>query len=134
MSTLDAADSFLDKLFRPVGRWIHESGEVSLTRKCVESASDFFGHGMPETYRPTAIGHDIKPLYFVMNIDHTFTVADPQPPVMVHDWSGSSPDHVSANVMVAQLRFLLSQAPMIDAPTALSQAAHAVTKFAYIHP
>jgi hypothetical protein len=33
-----------------------------------------------------------------------------------------------------QLRFLLSQAPMIDAPQELSRAAHSVTKFAYVHP
>jgi hypothetical protein len=36
--------------------------------------------------------------------------------------------------MVAGLRFLLEQAPMLNAPTDLMGAAHAVTPFAYIHP
>jgi hypothetical protein len=38
------------------------------------------------------------------------------------------------NAEAAQLRFLLSQAPMIDAPTDRFNAGRAVTNFAYIHP
>lgn len=37
-------------------------------------------------------------------------------------------------VQIKQLKFLLSQAPMIDAPKTLGAAAHSVTKFAYVHP
>lgn len=36
--------------------------------------------------------------------------------------------------LVKQLRFLLSQAPMLDAPLDAFSAGRAVTKFAYIHP
>jgi hypothetical protein len=68
------------------------------------------------------------------------------------DWSLSHPDHVPAppsmdwriktpaelasyeSALVDQLRFLLEQAPMIDAPIELSRAAHSVTKYAYVHP
>ena len=35
---------------------------------------------------------------------------------------------------VEQLMFLLDQAPMLDAPENLERAAHAFTKFAYVHP
>ena len=59
--------------------------------------------------------------------------ADPQPSIL-RDWSGSSPAHVSSKVVENQLRFLLSQAPMIDAPADLFNAGRAVTKFAYVHP
>lgn len=38
------------------------------------------------------------------------------------------------SIVENQLRFLLSQAPMLDAPTDLGAAAHSVTKFAYVHP
>ena len=59
--------------------------------------------------------------------------ADSQPSIL-RDWSESSPAHVSSKVVENQLRFLLSQAPMIDAPADLFNAGRAVTKFAYVHP
>lgn len=39
-----------------------------------------------------------------------------------------------AKAEAAQLKFLLSQAPMIDAPTDRFSAGRVVTQFAYIHP
>lgn len=65
------------------------------------------------------------PIYFVMHSDHSYSIASPQP---------HRPDPNNSKATINVLEFLLSQAPMIDAPTSLFQAEHAVKKFAYIHP
>lgn len=65
------------------------------------------------------------PVYFVMHSDHTYSVANPQP---------HRPDPNNSKATLDTLKFLLSQAPMIDAPTDRFNAARAVTKYAYIHP
>lgn len=55
-------------------------------------------------------------------------------PVIV-DWSGTHPDHVTSDVMVKQLSFLLEQAPMLDAePIDLRRMKGMVTSYAYVHP
>ena len=92
------------------------------------SYPNFFGTTRDQYGRPA--------VYYVAHPDEdgSCVLANPQPESSVQDWSKSHPDHVASDVMVKQLRFLLSQAPMLDAPENLSRAAHSVTKFAYIHP
>ena len=69
----------------------------------------------------------LQPLYFVRREDMTFAVADPQPSLFPKpDWM--------ARIVAKQISFLLSQAPMMDAPDGLERAAHSVTKFAYVNP
>ena len=69
----------------------------------------------------------LQPLYFVRHPDNTFSIAKPQPSL----YPKTNPVH---RVIAQQISFLLSQAPMLDAPENLERAAHSVTKFAYVHP
>ena len=69
----------------------------------------------------------LQPLYFVRHPDNTFSIAKPQPSL----YPKTNPVH---RVIAQQISFLLSQAPMLDAPDGLERAAHSVTKFAYVHP
>lgn len=81
---------------------------------------------------PTTVWKDcgktnLEPTYFVMHPDNTYSAAKPQPRVRVQPYSFD-------NSTIAVLQFLLSQAPMIDAPRDKWNAARATTRFAYIHP
>jgi len=92
------------------------------------SYPNFFGT-TPDQYGRPAVYYVAHPDY-----DGSYVFANPQPvPLAKSILIAPAPDS-AANVMVKQLRFLLSQAPMLDAPENLSRAAHSVTKFAYIHP
>lgn len=66
------------------------------------------------------------PTYYVRHPNNTYSVAVPQPgSCAVHDAENES--------QIAQLKFLLNAAPMMDAPEHL-RAAASMTKFAYINP
>ena len=69
----------------------------------------------------------LQPLYFVRHTNDSFSVAKPQPSL----YPKIDP---MPRVVAKTVSFLLSQAPMMDAPDSLERAAHSVTRFAYVHP
>ena len=84
--------------------------------------------------REITIGRDgLAPVYYTAHPDGLYRVADPQPHSGI-GWGCANAEHITAKVAADQLRFLQSQAPMIDAPADLFNAGRAVTKFAYVHP
>lgn len=125
MSTIKTIDSFLDGLFRPFGRFIYRSFTPSpwqITR--IPFVPPYVSGDPLVLQRGT-----IKPLYFVQHPAGFFSVAQPQPAVDV--FGHGLP---VAEIENKQLRFLLSQAPMQDAPKDLFTAGRAVTKYAYVNP
>jgi hypothetical protein len=84
--------------------------------------------------------------WFVTRDKQRFDTIIAEARAIVNDWSESHPTHVSTNALVAtmegtirQLRFLLDQAPMIDAPTGEDGECRArlrasSSNFAYVHP
>lgn len=79
----------------------------------------------------------LKPLYFVNDIENNYVVADPQPPLYPEDWSGTNAKHLATNQLIERLQWLVSQLPIVNAPMgadSIKRAAHAITRYAYIHP
>lgn len=74
-------------------------------------------------------GTGLFPTYFVGHSDGSYSKADPQPTLDL--FGRGLPMKETEN---RQLKFLLSQAPMIDAPVDLFNAGRAVTKYAYVNP
>lgn len=119
---VDSLDKFLDGIVLSCVRWVKrvyraattpEPSPAQHSREHYDDLADWaFGHGVHE------------------RIDQSVRVAVGA----VADWSLSHADHVSSKVVVDQLKFLLSQAPMIDAPVDLFNAGRAVTKYAFVHP
>lgn len=94
----------------------------------------------PQTSRLDFTRH-IEPLYFTRDIGGEYHVATPQPTVFGDPCPSNHGlyeeiEGAAANaVAVQQLKFLLSQAPLIDAPSDfLRRMSGSVTKFGYIHP
>ena len=71
----------------------------------------------------------ILPQYFVKHVDGTYSVADPKQTV---GYAKESVDPVTKSKL-AHLKFLLSQAPLIQGPTA-DHIRSSRSPFAYVHP
>ena len=69
----------------------------------------------------------LAPVYFVRHLDDTYSIALPQPTMNPREDS-------LAKAEIVQLKFLLSQCPMITAPAKRSAAASVRSPYAYIHP
>jgi hypothetical protein len=85
-----------------------------------------------QVVREASLIHGVQPDYYTRHPDNKFRLAVPQP---VHQRTVVA---VSANteskMVTEQLRFLLSQVPMREAPKDLFEARRSVTPFAYVHP
>lgn len=112
-------DEYLDDLFDRVLKFFE--GE-SKPRPAPEHWDGFF------RFQENPIA-PLAPTYFVIHPNGHIIAADPQPTVDLYG-RGLPMKEVENK----QLRFLLSQAPMIDAPADLFNAGRAVTKYAYVHP
>jgi hypothetical protein len=132
-STVDVISGWVDTLFPLRSSYTPEGGVVPTTVAPVYEPTPLAVKFFDQPYSPE---DPLKPLYFIMHPDNTYSVADPQPPTLPEDWTGVKAKQAGVQKLIDQLKFLLSQAPMIEIPKDADarRLASSVTKYAYVHP